>query len=284
MSHLNICIVLAVEHDFRDFIYSQPLLIYFSKILQVSDLGATCALLEYNSIEGFIASSDYSRKRIRSVKKLIRVGKQEVLQVLRVDEEKGYVDLSKKLLTPEDIVVCSERFEKSKTVNGILRRLAEVQSIKLIDLYEKFGWDMYETEEDAAVHAYDVLQEALIDPKVLDNFDIPKEMYEEMLTIVKHRMMRNPVKVEAEINLTCFGEAGVNAIREALLVARDCGTKEAPITVVVRASPVYTLSTVHLDKAFAADLLNKAIEAVKAKITTYEYGALEVKSAPKQVT
>merc|ERR1711991_874417 len=116
------------------------------KILNVTDLGATCILLEYDNIEGFIASSDYSRKRIRSVKKLIRVGKQEVLQVLRVDEEKGYVDLSKKLLTPEDIVVCSERFEKSKTVNGILRRLAEVQSIKLIDLYEKFGWDMYETE------------------------------------------------------------------------------------------------------------------------------------------
>jgi predicted RNA-binding protein with RPS1 domain len=95
--------------------------------LNVTDLGATCCLLEYNEIEGFIASSDYSRKRIRSVKKLMRVGKQEVLQVLRVDEEKGYVDLSKKLLTPKDIELCSERFEKAKIVNGILRRLAEMR-------------------------------------------------------------------------------------------------------------------------------------------------------------
>ena len=74
------------------------------KILNVTDLGAACCLLEYDNIEGFIASSDYSRKRIRSVKKLMRVGKQEVLQVLRVDEEKGYVDLSKKLLTPKYVV------------------------------------------------------------------------------------------------------------------------------------------------------------------------------------
>ncbi len=104
------------------------------QILNVTDLGATCCLLEYNDIEGFIASSDYSRKRIRSVKKLMRVGKQEVLQVLRVDEEKGYVDLSKKLLTPKDIENCSERFEKAKTVNGILRRLAEQTNVKLQDL------------------------------------------------------------------------------------------------------------------------------------------------------
>jgi translation initiation factor 2 alpha subunit (eIF-2alpha) len=56
------------------------------KILSVTDLGATCCLLEYNEIEGFIASSDYSRKRIRSVKKLMRVGKQEVLQVSNAKE------------------------------------------------------------------------------------------------------------------------------------------------------------------------------------------------------
>lgn len=107
------------------------------QILNVTDLGATCCLLEYNDIEGFIASSDYSRKRIRSVKKLMRVGKQEVLQVLRVDEEKGYVDLSKKLLTPKDIENCSERFEKAKTVNGILRRLAETTNVKLQDLCKR---------------------------------------------------------------------------------------------------------------------------------------------------
>jgi translation initiation factor 2 subunit 1 len=111
----------------------------------VTDLGATCCLLEYNNIEGFIASSDYSRKRIRSVKKLMRVGKQEVLQVLRVDEEKGYVDLSKKLLTPKDIESCGENYEKAKIVNGILRRLAETRGKEsLLELYEAFGWGLFE--------------------------------------------------------------------------------------------------------------------------------------------
>jgi len=43
--------------------------------------------------------------------KLIRVGRNEVVMVLRVDEEKGYIDLSKRRVNPEDIVLCEDRFD-----------------------------------------------------------------------------------------------------------------------------------------------------------------------------
>lgn len=79
----------------------------------------------------------------------------------------GYVDLSKKLLTPKDIELCSERFEKAKTVNGILRRLAETRGTPLQQLYETFGWALYEGEDG---HAYDVLQAALLDKAILDKY------------------------------------------------------------------------------------------------------------------
>ena len=50
--------------------------------------------LEYDNTEGMILLSELSRRRIRSVQKLIRVGRNEVVVVLRVDKEKGvpYVD------------------------------------------------------------------------------------------------------------------------------------------------------------------------------------------------
>jgi translation initiation factor 2 alpha subunit (eIF-2alpha) len=41
------------------------------------------------SVQGMILHSELSRRRIRSIKKLIRVGKLEVVQVLRVDQQKG---------------------------------------------------------------------------------------------------------------------------------------------------------------------------------------------------
>jgi translation initiation factor 2 subunit 1 len=59
-------------------------------------MGAYVSLLEYNGIEGMILLSELSRRRIRSINKLIKVGRQEAVMVLRVDKDKGYIDLSKR--------------------------------------------------------------------------------------------------------------------------------------------------------------------------------------------
>lgn len=87
-------------------------------VRSIAEMGAYVSLLEYNNIEGMILLSELSRRRIRSINKLIRVGKNEVVMVLRVDKEKGYIDLSKRRVSPEDIAKCEERYNKAKTVHG----------------------------------------------------------------------------------------------------------------------------------------------------------------------
>lgn len=76
-----------------------------------------------------ILLSELSRRRIRSIQKLIRVGRNEVVVVLRVDKEKGYIDLSKRRVSPEDIVKCDERYNKSKVVHSIMRQYVTYQRI-----------------------------------------------------------------------------------------------------------------------------------------------------------
>lgn len=60
-----------------------------AEVKSVEEMGAYVALKEYNDIEGMIPLGELSRRRIRSINKFIRVGRLEVVQVLRVDEEKG---------------------------------------------------------------------------------------------------------------------------------------------------------------------------------------------------
>lgn len=146
---------------------------------------------------------------------------------------------------------------------------------------EQFGFGLYEGEDG---HPYDMLQASLANPSLLTKNKIPPQYHEALTSIVKHRLSSNPVKVEAEINLTCFGVDGVEALKTALLTARQHGTEDTPISVYVKASPVYVLTATHLDKSVAVDLLNKAIEAIRAKISEFPSGALEVKTAPKAVT
>lgn len=98
-----------------------------------------------------ILLSELSRRRIRSIQKLIRVGRNEVVVVLRVDKEKGksiprpliftslerfdlgYIDLSKRRVSPEDITKCEERYMKSKTVASIMRHVASKVPSTAID-------------------------------------------------------------------------------------------------------------------------------------------------------
>lgn len=58
-------------------------------VRSIQEMGAYVHLLEYNNIEGMILLSELSRRRIRSINKLIRIGKTEPVVVIRVDKDKG---------------------------------------------------------------------------------------------------------------------------------------------------------------------------------------------------
>lgn len=144
-----------------------------------------------------------------------------------------------------------------------------------------FGYGLYEGDDG---HPYDMLQASLANPSLLTKYKIPPQYHDILISIVRHRLSSNPIKVEAEINLTCFGVDGVDALKAALATAQQHSTEETPITVYVKASPVYVLSATHLDKTIAIDVLTKAIDSIKNKIAEYSGGALEIKTPPKPVT
>ena len=74
--------------------------------------------------------------------------------VLRVDKEKGYIDLSKRRVSPEDVAVCEERFSKSKMVHSIMRHVAETTGQDVEELYKCIAWPLYK----AYGHAFDAFK------------------------------------------------------------------------------------------------------------------------------
>ncbi|KAL6054667.1 hypothetical protein STEG23_035358 [Scotinomys teguina] len=98
-------------------------------VRSIAEMGACVSLLEYNNIEGMILLSELSSRRIRSINKLIRIGRNECVVVIRVDKEKGYIDLSKGRVSPEEAIKCEDKFTKSKTVYSILRHVAEAMAV-----------------------------------------------------------------------------------------------------------------------------------------------------------
>lgn len=259
------------------------------EVKSVAEMGAYVSLLEYNNMEGMILLSELSRRRIRSINKLIKVGRQEPVMVLRVDEEKGYIDLSKRRVSQEDVKACEDRYAKSKLCHSILTHVATTTRTDLEELYSSIGWPLYRMFG----HCFEGFKHVVADPegtfKQLQEHtghELPSEIKEDLEKQIKRRMTPQPLKIRADVELTCFAYDGVvhikNAVREACRAALEAdGDVQVKISLV--ASPLYVLTTHTLKKQRGIDALNRAIETLHKEMERTR-GKVVVKEPPRAVS
>ena len=90
----------------------------------MTDDSAYVKLLEYKNMPAMILASHATKKRVKHVKKLLKVGKQDFMMVIMVDQEGGFIDLSKKQLKVGDVEEQKRLFDKSKLVHLIMKLTA----------------------------------------------------------------------------------------------------------------------------------------------------------------
>jgi len=250
-------------------------------VQQIADMGAYVTLNEYNNLEGMVLLSELSRRRIRSVQRLIRVGKCEVVVVLRVDKEKGYIDLSKRRVTPEEVEKFEEKYNKSKAVHSILRHVAEKRDMGLEELYTAVGWPLYRKHG----HAYDAFKAALGDAEgVFPVASMDASLRQDLLSIIVRRLTPQRMKIRADIEVACFGYEGVDAVKMALAAGEVCSTEEVPIKVKLVAPPLYVLLTTCMDRQRGLEVMQRALDAIEAAIRPVPGGQMVVKMKPKAVS
>jgi len=249
-------------------------------VKQIAEMGAYVKLLEYDNIDGMILLSELSRRRIRSIQKLIRVGRNEVVVVLRVDKEKGYIDLSKRRVSAEDVVKCEERFNKSKMVHSILRHVAEKTKEPIERLYETIGWPLMKKYG----HSVDAFKYSITNPDVWDGIEFPSDVVKnELQTYISKRLTPQPTKVRADVEVTCFGYEGIDAVKTSLRKAEAKNTPDTPVKVKLVSPPLYVLTSQCLDKTTGIQVLEEAIKEIEVSIVA-SGGQCVVRMAPKAVT
>jgi len=249
-------------------------------VKSIAEMGAYVSLLEYNNIEGMILLSELSRRRIRSISKLIRVGRQEVVVVLRVDKEKGYIDLSKRRVSPEEVVKCEERYNKSKAVHSIMRHVSETMQRNIEELYVQFAWPLYQKFG----HAYDAFKMAITDPDtVFQGITMDDDIKTCLIKNIQRRLAPQPVKVRADLEVTCFHYEGIDAIKSALKAGEALSSTDSSISIKLVAPPLYVMVGTFLDKDLGIATLTKAIELIKEELVNRK-GDVVVKTAPRSVS
>ena len=121
-------------------------------------------------------------------------------------------------------------------------------------------------------------------PEVWNDITFPDEVTaQELKSYISKRLTPQPTKIRADVEVTCFGYEGIDAVKTALRTAEAKNTEETQVKVKLVSPPLYVLTSTCLDKAVGIAGLQEAIVEIRNSIESAG-GHLTVKMEPKAVT
>ena len=110
-------------------------------------------------------------------------------------------------------------------------------------------------------------------------------MKSELQSYISKRLTPQPTKVRADVEVTCFGYEGIDAVKTSLRAAEalNTSTPDAQVKVKLVSPPLYVLTSQCLEKAVGINCLEAAIREIEGSIGRAGGGCV-VKMAPKAVT
>ncbi|UKK00640.2 eukaryotic translation initiation factor 2 subunit alpha [Theileria orientalis] len=251
--------------------FPEPEDLVMVKVNRIEAQGVYVSLLEYDDREGLILLNELSKRRYRSINKLVKIGRHEVVLVLRVDPVKGYIDLSKRRVTPEDIIKCEERFSKSKKVHQTVRHIAQKHGVSVEELNRACIWPLYKTYP----HALDALKEAAANKEnVFKNLTLSQEIVDSLLQDIQLRLVPQALKLRCSIDVWCFGPEGINAVKTSLTKAKEV---DPQISIRLIAPPQYEIITSCFDKETGLNTMNQTLEVIETNIRSFVGGDFKQK-------
>lgn len=102
---------------------------------------------------------------------------------------------------------------------------------------------------------------------MLEGFELDEIVKKELLSNIARRLTPQPVKIRADVEVTCFGYEGIDAVRTALKSAEAIETASIPIKVKLVAPPLYVVVSNSTDKIGGIALLEQALIEIEKSIT-----------------
>ncbi|MDI6690625.1 MAG: translation initiation factor IF-2 subunit alpha, partial [Candidatus Bathyarchaeota archaeon] len=231
-------------------------------VQSVADYGAYVNLDEYDK-KGLLHVSEVSSSWIRNIRDFVREGQKVVLKVLRVDIEKGHIDLSLRRVTKREKIEKIMSWKRERKAETLLRNVAEKAGISLEEVYEKAGAVM-EKEYGLYEGFEKVVKEGV---GALTKIGVPDELATVITEIAKERMRVSMVKVKGSVELRCIKPNGVNIIKEAFLNAKKAEkSRDAKVRFYVVAAPKYCIEVMAENYKRAEAVLQKIAENVVANV------------------
>jgi len=233
-------------------------------VSNVKNFGAFVTLDEYESKEGFIHIAEVSSGWIKYIRDYVREGARVVCKVLKVDQEKGHIDLSLKAVNEHQRREKIQEWKNESKAENLLGIVATRLGKTPAECWDEFGYDLL----DSFGTLYRAFEESVMDEKALEGEGFKGPWVQAFVEVARENIIPPHVMIDGYVEATDFAPDGVVHLRDALTKA---AVESDGVTVKVQyiGAPRYRLVVRAPDYKTAEEEIQKAaarvIKAVTAK-------------------
>ncbi|MFX0175327.1 MAG: translation initiation factor IF-2 subunit alpha [Candidatus Hodarchaeota archaeon] len=230
------------------------------------------------SARGMIHISEISSRWIKNIRNFVRVGQRIVCRVLRVDPDKGHIDLSLRRVNSAQKENRMKEWKYAQKFENLLQFLTETDGVNmsLDEAYNLLGWPVLEK-----FASYQETVEALKEngEDLLISIDgIPEETKNAFLKIIDENVEISTVNIIGKIKLIIPDGDGIEKIKDTLgeimnTIKKPKETRKLNLSYL--GAPFYRLEIVSKDYLDAENILSEAMEILDQRSkqygSTYEF-------------
>ncbi len=253
-----ICRVLSIQHG-----YVQVLL---------EDYGG---LPNEEKAHGMVHISELSNRWVKNINSIVSPGQRLVLQVLRVNESRGYVDLSLRRVNKVQRKKIMNDWRYSQKLEGLLKFFADQHEMTLNELYEIAIWDLINQYGNIR-SAFEAIKEDGIDKlKDTEGVTLTEEMLNELYDFIIKNVTIAKVNLVVEYDIRSTAGDGLLHIKKAFKDAEDLEKeKGVEAKFIYIGAPIYRVEIEAKDYPTAERHLRNITETLETTISPS--GAIEL--------
>jgi translation initiation factor 2 subunit 1 len=232
-------------------------------IENLTEYGAYVKLDEYTK-RGLLHLSEISSARIHNIRDFVNENQKVILKVLRVDAEKGHIDLSLRRVTKRERIEKTFSSKKEGKAEALLRSVAEKINLPPEEVYQKVGHLL--EEKYGLCEGFEKLVKD--GPDVLTQLGISEEVAKAFTQVAQERIPVKMVKVRGTLKVRFMKPNGVKCLQEAFNAAKKTeNTHKAKIEFNVVAPPKYSVEVSAENWKRAENIIEKVGQSVVTNVT-----------------
>ena len=230
----------------------------FATVTSVQYNSVFCQVEEYGR-QGLIHISEVNPGRIRNIRDFVVEGKMVVCKVIKVDREKGHIDLSLRRVTEMQKRQKTDERKQEQKAEKIIETLAASMGKPAPQVYADIAKPLLPKYEMLQYAFQDVVETGMS----LEKSGVPKEYVQKLDALIREKLKERSVIVSGTLLLRSYEENGLELIKSALIEASKISKKCA---IKYLGAGAYSVEVEAKDYKEAEKILKDVLDSVQKHI------------------